>query len=210
LPTTTTNQPHLLVPPHHRFEAGLYDRVLLDAPCCSERHVVQAAIEAGGIISSAAWTRQRCAQLAAQQLKVRVGWVCGGCVWEWLTGRQLLTARCNAACCCHVPTRQMLLAGLRALKPGGRLVFTTCSLAAAANDAVVLQALADSAQQVRLVPMEEWGLVGSAEVMQAAGGEATAGGGMMCLPDTAGWGPVFMALLEKRASLEQGMAGAVE
>lgn len=53
-----------------RFEAGLYDRVLLDAPCSSERHVVQAALEAGGVVSSSSWSRAQCSNLAALQLKV--------------------------------------------------------------------------------------------------------------------------------------------
>lgn len=54
-----------------RFEGGLYDRVLLDAPCSSERHVVQAALEAGGVVSSSSWSKEHCSNLAALQLKVR-------------------------------------------------------------------------------------------------------------------------------------------
>jgi 16S rRNA C967 or C1407 C5-methylase (RsmB/RsmF family) len=48
----------------------LYDRVLLDAPCSSERHVVQAALEAGGVVSSGSWSKAHCSNLAALQLKV--------------------------------------------------------------------------------------------------------------------------------------------
>jgi hypothetical protein len=45
--------------------------VLLDAPCSSERHVVAAALEASGVVSSSSWSREQCEKLAALQLKVR-------------------------------------------------------------------------------------------------------------------------------------------
>jgi 16S rRNA C967 or C1407 C5-methylase (RsmB/RsmF family) len=54
-----------------RFEVGLHDRVLLDAPCTSERHVVQAAMEAGGVVSSSSWSGDQCSNMAALQIKVR-------------------------------------------------------------------------------------------------------------------------------------------
>lgn len=54
------------------FEAGMYDRVLLDAPCSSERHVVQQAVQAGGVVPASSWSKERCQQLAAQQLKVSI------------------------------------------------------------------------------------------------------------------------------------------
>ncbi len=53
------------------YEAGLYDRVLVDAPCSSERHVVAAATAAGGVVAASSWSMERCAQLAALQLRVR-------------------------------------------------------------------------------------------------------------------------------------------
>jgi hypothetical protein len=53
------------------FEAGMYDRVLLDAPCSSERHVVQQAVQGGGAVPGSSWSKEHCKQLAAQQLKVR-------------------------------------------------------------------------------------------------------------------------------------------
>jgi 16S rRNA C967 or C1407 C5-methylase (RsmB/RsmF family) len=52
------------------FEAGMYDRVLLDAPCSSERHVVQQAVQGGGVVSASSWSKEHCKQLAALQLKV--------------------------------------------------------------------------------------------------------------------------------------------
>jgi hypothetical protein len=53
------------------FEAGMYDRVLLDAPCSSERHVVQQAVQGGGAVPGSSWSKEQCKQLAAVQLKVR-------------------------------------------------------------------------------------------------------------------------------------------
>jgi 16S rRNA C967 or C1407 C5-methylase (RsmB/RsmF family) len=85
----------------------------------------------------------------------------------------------------------MLLGGLRALKPGGRLVYSTSSLAEVENDTVVQRALQQ--QGVRVVPADEWGLAG---VEELAGGERTQHG-LLCLPDKQGWGPVYLAVLEK-------------
>jgi 16S rRNA C967 or C1407 C5-methylase (RsmB/RsmF family) len=91
----------------------------------------------------------------------------------------------------------MLLGGLRALKPGGRLVYSTSSLVEVENDAVVQKALQQQQQQqgasVRVVPADEWALAGIEEL---AGGERTQHG-LLCLPDKQGWGPLYVAVLEK-------------
>jgi hypothetical protein len=54
------------------FEAGMYDRVLLDAPCSSERHVVQQAVQGVGAVPGSSWSKEHCKQLATLQLKVRL------------------------------------------------------------------------------------------------------------------------------------------
>ena len=56
-------------------EAGKYDRVLVDAPCSSDRHVVQQALRNSRAcaISSADWSAQQCAKLAALQVRL-VAW----------------------------------------------------------------------------------------------------------------------------------------
>ncbi|WIA40814.1 hypothetical protein OEZ86_004492 [Tetradesmus obliquus] len=146
----------------------MYDRVLLDAPCSSERHVVQQAVQGGGVVPGSSWSKERCKQLAGQQLK-------------------------------------MLLGGLRALKPGGRLAYCTSSLAELENDAVVHKALQQHQQQqqqqqqgckVHVVAVDDWGLNGIEEL---AGGERTQYG-LLCLPDRQGWGPLYVALLEKTSA----------
>ncbi len=65
----------------------MYDRVLLDVPCSSDRHVLQrAALQPRAGVPAGEWSEAGCKRLADLQL-------------------------------------QLLLAGLRALAPGGRLVY---------------------------------------------------------------------------------------
>lgn len=99
---------------------------------------------------------------------------------------------------------QLLLAGLRALKPGGRLVYSTCSLADVENDQVVAKAVQQAATaefsrnsvacQVRCVPVNDWQL--DPELEDLVGGDRTQYG-LLCLPDRKGSGPIYLAILEK-------------
>jgi 16S rRNA C967 or C1407 C5-methylase (RsmB/RsmF family) len=70
-------------------------------------------------------------------------------------------------------------------------------MAAAENDEVVRQAVQQSKGTVLAVPVEEWGVVGSEQLREAAGAELTQHG-MMCLPDKAGCGPIYLCLLQKQ------------
>lgn len=98
----------------------------------------------------------------------------------------------------HASCPQLLLAGLRALKPGGRLVYSTCSLLELENDGVVAAALhAWDSEALRLVPPAEWSV--DACLRALAGAEETQHG-LIVLPDAAGWGPVYVAVLEKAAA----------
>ena len=75
-------------------EPAFYDRILLDAPCSSERHLLQAPDHL------ARWTPGRSRNLARRQYA-------------------------------------LLTSAFDALKPGGRLVYSTCALAPGENDGVV-------------------------------------------------------------------------
>ena len=126
-----------------RLQTECYDRILLDAPCSSERHVL------GDPQYVNAWTAARVKNLAYRQ-------------WALLSAAFLL------------------------LKAGGFLVYATCALADAENDAVVAKLL-----------KKYGGLVNVCEPEMLHGGEKTAFG-YRFLPDTCGGaGPLFFALLEK-------------
>lgn len=54
----------------NRFEADTYDCILLDAPCTSERHVVQQAASDAGRGSKSRWSLHQCHEMAALQVKL--------------------------------------------------------------------------------------------------------------------------------------------
>jgi 16S rRNA C967 or C1407 C5-methylase (RsmB/RsmF family) len=123
-------------------EAGTFDRVLLDAPCSGERHILE--------------------NQAAQD--------------EWSPRRTE-----------HLATRQysLLSAALLAVKPGGRVVYSTCSISPVENDGVIRKLLKKKKEQVRLL-----------EAPLGIGGERTEFG-IAFMPDQCGFGPLYFAVLEK-------------
>ncbi|KAG5461498.1 MAG: S-adenosyl-L-methionine-dependent methyltransferase [Olpidium bornovanus] len=140
--------------------AGGYDRVLVDAPCSGERHLLRSPADL------ARWTPARAAALAKKQ-------------------------------------RLILAEALRACAPGGRVVYATCSLSAAENDAVVEWAAASRRAGGGAVidcerpPPRAWPV-----------GETTRLGWAV-LPDTAGrWGPLYFAVLLKRKDGARRTAGS--
>ncbi|MCB0377821.1 MAG: RsmB/NOP family class I SAM-dependent RNA methyltransferase [Bdellovibrionales bacterium] len=80
----------------------------------------------------------------------------------------------------------LLSSAFMALKPGGRLVYSTCSISPAENDGVI----------DKLFKRHE----GLFDVLESpfAFGEKTQHG-IQFLPDQEGWGPIFYSILEKRA-----------
>ncbi|GAX74703.1 hypothetical protein CEUSTIGMA_g2151.t1 [Chlamydomonas eustigma] len=53
-----------------RNECDTYDRVLIDAPCSSDRHVMQQSLSNRGMIPSTQWTLQGCKKIADLQLQL--------------------------------------------------------------------------------------------------------------------------------------------
>lgn len=125
------------------YEQNRYDRVLVDVPCSSERHVLRSP---GHL---AEWTPARTKHLAIQAYA-------------------------------------MLAAGFTALRPGGTLVYSTCTVSPGENDGVVHK-LVD--KQGALVELDR---------AEAPCGEPTELGWIV-LPDRCdGLGPLYFARLRKR------------
>ncbi|KAI0220539.1 hypothetical protein L0F63_005945 [Massospora cicadina] len=132
------------------FGTCRYDKILVDAPCSSERHLIHHTSE------MQRWSSRQAFQNAQRQLK-------------------------------------LFLSAIILAKPGGRIVYATCALAPEENDGVVENLLARRADVVVKVPFtppayeESWGYPTKH--------------GWMCLPDhSAGWGPIYLSILEKISS----------
>lgn len=123
-------------------EHGCYDRILLDAPCSSERHVLNdpKALKE--------WTPSRPKHLAIQQFA-------------------------------------MLAAALEAVKVGGHILYSTCSIEPAENEGVIEKLFSKRS--------------GRFEVMGLGGSEAEERThGSLYLPDTAqGKGPLYTCLIRR-------------
>lgn len=123
-------------------EADSFDRVLLDAPCSGERHILE------NTNAQKEWSPRRTEHLATRQYS-------------------------------------LLSAAWLAVKPGGRIVYSTCSISPAENDEVVL----------KLIKKKK----GGAQLLSAplgVGGEKTEAG-VVYLPDQCGFGPLYFAVIKK-------------
>lgn len=119
-----------------------FDRILVDAPCSGERHLLANPAEL------AKWSPARTSKLAQ--------------------------------------TQYALLSGaLEALKPGGTLVYSTCSLSKEENDEVVRRFLKKKGDRIQVSPLEV-----------PAEGEPTEFG-VFFLPDRSGFGPLYACRLQK-------------
>lgn len=124
------------------FPEESFDRILVDAPCSSERHLLQND-------EHGSWTPAKSKTLAKKQVS-------------------------------------MLLNALRALRPGGRVVYATCSLSPLENDGVIAKVLEKTKVSVT-VSRRNW-----------AFGEPTRFGWAI-LPEKGrcAWGPIYFALLNR-------------
>ena len=90
---------------------------------------------------------------------------------------------------------------LRLLAPGGRLVYSTCSISPAENDAVVAAALAKAAAAgacARVATAGRWAalLGGALAGCGAAAACELTEHGVLALPDRREHGPLYLSVLE--------------
>jgi 16S rRNA C967 or C1407 C5-methylase (RsmB/RsmF family) len=123
------------------YETDSFDRILIDAPCSGERHLLSDAAEIG----------------------------------EWSTARSR-----------NLSVRQyaLLASSIAVVKPGGRIVYSTCSISPRENDDVVARLLKKKSGEVKL------------RSLHFETGEATEFGWMF-LPDRSGIGPIYFSSLER-------------
>lgn len=125
-----------------------FDRILVDAPCSGEAHLLENAEE------RERWTPQKSKGLAQRQYA-------------------------------------LLTAALEALKPGGVLVYSTCTISKWENEGVVERFLAKKGDRIESMGIEI--PEGGEHVSVPGGGE-----GVYFLPDRAGFGPIFMSKFKKK------------
>lgn len=124
------------------YEQSAFDAILLDAPCSSERHVLQDPKVL------ALWGPARTKHLAVQQFA-------------------------------------MLAAALEAVKPGGHVLYSTCSISTLENEAVVERLAKKRSGRYEEIPVEA---PFSEELSH----------GRIILPDTAqGKGPLYFCLIRR-------------
>lgn len=155
---------------------GGYDRVLLDAPCSSERHIIHAHVRAaaGGRVADemARWRRGGSKTLAKLQT-------------------------------------ELLMTALKAVKVGGRVVYSTCSIETGENDGVVEKMLA-AVEKDRKKFGVSWGVtfeLGSKLKKQAGPMEQALDSfteetkyGRIAVPDHKDgkqWGPLYFCVITK-------------
>lgn len=125
-----------------------FDRILVDAPCSGERHLVKSPSELK------TWSMKRTKSLGQKQYG-------------------------------------LLCSALLALKPGGVLVYSTCSISSFENDAVIERLLEKKGDTFEFLPVTEEEFLGLKM-------EATRYG-YIALPDIEGFGPLFICRLKKKS-----------
>lgn len=129
---------------------GAFDKVLLDAPCSGEAHLLRSPREL-----------ERWSAKGSKRLSVR--------------------------------QHALLCSALDCLAPGGRLVYSTCTISPVENDGVIAR-LHESREGKFQVVLSPAGLAPESEAYRL--GEDTRFGKIF-LPDRAGCGPIFYGIIEK-------------
>lgn len=140
-----------------RWSTVAFDRILVDAPCSSERHIIQGA-------EDGVWSRSRLKRDAALQSAI-------------------------------------LRNGARLLSVGGRLVYSTCSLADEENDGVVSKLIGHKRHGAGLALVDALGgpLAEASIAPLMHGVERTECGALM-LPDRSRFGPLYWAVIKRHSS----------
>lgn len=101
--------------------------------------------------------------------------------------------------------RAILAAAVRLCRPGGRIVYSTCTYAPEENEAVVDAALAATGGALRLVPARVVGLAAEPGLTEWRGAsfDPSLSGALRLWPHAAGTGGFFAAVLEKAADAEE-------
>lgn len=144
-----------------------FDRILVDAPCSSERHIIHQRHGNIDEIDREEWSVAKCRRLSKIQIK-------------------------------------MIRRAHEALKVGGRMVYSTCSLDFQQNDKVIEKLKAKLGDKVAIVSHQE-GFAGLTaqlpwpfQMSEEHDGHLTkTDHGWLALPDSCGWGPLYVSVLEK-------------
>lgn len=137
----------------HHTEPSAFDKVLVDVPCSSDRHVVQQRGDASKVLRS-----------------------------DWSPARLKRDASLQVG---------LLESALASTRPGGRVVYSTCSLSNTQNDAVVQKALRRKGGSVDLD-------AASSACALMPGVERTECG-FIALPDETNHGPIFWTAIRMPA-----------
>jgi 5-methylcytosine rRNA methyltransferase NSUN4 len=121
-----------------------FDRILLDAPCSGERHMLERPAD----------------------------------VDEWKPKRGEALAQRQYA---------LLCAALLAVKPGGNIVYSTCSINPVENDKVMAKLIKKKGENFEVIPLTPM-----------EGGEKTEFG-LQYLPDVCGFGPMYCCRIRREA-----------
>lgn len=126
-----------------------FDRILLDAPCSGERHLLENPKELSQ------WKKSRSQILANKQYALLAG------------------------------------AGL-ALKPAGKIIYSTCSISPFENDRLIEKFMKKKGENFKILPLEE--IKENQALKQMV--EPTEFG-VTFMPDRCGFGPLYFCLIEK-------------